>query len=62
MSNNFKEAALPLLPYDLLQRKHCDCTSEKRNSDNISDTTVDRGKVASFETDKGIGKSGVRIR
>ena len=54
-------AVLHLFPYDPVKNKHSDCTTEKSDLANISNTAVKRGNVASLGKNKGIGKGGVHI-
>ena len=45
LRNNFEAAALHLIPYNPVQKKHSDRTSRKRNSAEIYVTKVERVKV-----------------
>ena len=61
LRNNFEASVSHLLPYDPFQEKYSNCRSGKRDSANISNTTVDRVKVASFGTKNIIGKIRVHL-
>ena len=62
LRNNFEAAALHPIPYNPVQKKHSDLTSGKRDSAEISVTTVERVKVSSFGTNKRIGRNRVHLR
>ena len=61
LRTNFEASASHLLPYDPVQKKHSNRTCGKHNSADITDMTVERGKVSSFGTKKGFVKSRVHL-